>query len=86
MGESGRETTGLDAIRGKHDWWFNAHEVHATSAEGPFLFGEDRFSLIFDMDVTNKESGQRMQMREVGIYTVKDGKIIREEFYYPPMG
>ena len=43
-------------------------------------------ALIFDMDVTNKESGQRMQMREVGVYTVKNGKILREEFFYPPMG
>jgi ketosteroid isomerase-like protein len=34
------------------------------------------------MDVTNKESGQRVQMREVGIYQVKDGKIVREEFAY----
>ncbi|MCI4643756.1 MAG: nuclear transport factor 2 family protein [Hyphomonadaceae bacterium] len=86
MGDGGREAVGLDAIRGKHDWWFGAHEVHSASAEGPYLFGDDKFSLIFDMDVTNKESGQRMQMREVGLYTVKDGKIIREEFFYPPMG
>ena len=50
------------------------------------MAGEDRFALIFDMDVTNRETGQRMQMREVGLYTVADGKIVREEFFYPPMG
>ena len=86
MGEAGRETQGLAGIRGKHDWWYGAHEVHAVSAEGPFLFGEDRFSLIFDMDVTNRESGERSQMREVGVYTVQDGKIVREEFFYPATG
>ncbi len=86
MGEAGREAEGLGAIRGKHDWWFGAHEVHKASAEGPFLFGDDQFSVIFDMDVTNRESGQRTQMKEVAVYTVKGGKIVREEFHYPPMG
>jgi hypothetical protein len=35
--------------------------------------------------VTEKNSGQRMQGAEVGIYTVKDGKVVREEFL-PMMG
>jgi hypothetical protein len=34
----------------------------------------------FDIDVTEKASNKRMQMSEVGIYTVKDGKVAREEF------
>jgi len=34
----------------------------------------------FDIDVTDKASKKRMQMSEVGIYIVKDGKSIREEF------
>jgi len=84
-GPMGREAQGLDAIRGKHEWWFANNEVHSTSAEGPFLHGDDSFSLIFDMDVTDKSSGERMQMKEVGHYTVNaDGKIIREAFFYPP--
>lgn len=76
------EVHGLEAIKAKGEWWMNAHEVHSTSAEGPFVHG-DQFSVIFDMDVTNKESGQRIQMREIGTYQVKDGKIVREAFAYP---
>ncbi|MEL6600761.1 MAG: SnoaL-like domain-containing protein [Pseudomonadota bacterium] len=34
------------------------------------------------MDTTEKSSGQRTQGREVAIYTVADGKITREEFFY----
>ena len=34
------------------------------------------------MDVTPKMTGQRVSMVEVGVYTVEDGKIVREEFYY----
>lgn len=86
-GPMGREAEGLDAIRGKHDWWFANNEVHSTSATGPFFHAPDTFYLIFDMDVTDKASGNRMQMQEVGRYQVNaDGKIIREEFSYPPMG
>lgn len=81
-GEDSAEAKGLDAIRGKHDWWFGAHEVHKADAEGPFVFGGDRFLVIFDMDVTNKESGERIQMKDIGVYYVKDGKIVREEFAY----
>ena len=80
-----QEAKGLDAIRAKGEWWYANNEVHSSSAEGPFLHGDDTFSLIFDMDITEKASGQRMQMREVGLYTVNsDGKIIREAFFYPP--
>ncbi len=81
-GMDSREASGLDAIKAKHEWWFGAHEVHETSAEGPFFHGEDKFGVIFAMDVTAKESGERMQARELGLYTVENGKIVREEFFY----
>ncbi len=85
-GPMGRRAEGLDAIRGKHEWWYANNEVHSTSAAGPFLYAPDKFSLIFDMDVTDKASGNRIQMQEVAIYTVNsDGKIAKEEFFYPPM-
>ena len=77
-----RETYGLDELRGKHDWWNNAHEVHEVKAEGPFCFGDNQFTVIFDMDATNKQSGERMQAREIALYSVLDGKIVREEFFY----
>ena len=34
------------------------------------------------MDVTNKPSGERSQMVEVGLYTVAGGKVVQEEFLY----
>jgi ketosteroid isomerase-like protein len=36
----------------------------------------------YDFDVTAKPSGQRMQMSEMALYTVKDGRIVREQFFY----
>lgn len=78
----GREVVGLDAIRAKHAWWESAAEMHSASVQGPFLHGDDRFACIFEMDVTMKDSGERMAMREIAVYQVTDGKIVREEFYY----
>jgi ketosteroid isomerase-like protein len=78
---SGRETAGLEGIRGKHAWWDSAFETHETKVEGPFLHGDDRFAVIFAVDATEKATGQRMPMHEVAIYHVADGKIVREEFF-----
>ncbi len=76
------ETKGLDAIKGKHDWWYSSFETHSSSLDGPFLHGDDRFGVIFEFDVSHKESGERTAMKEIAIYTVEDGKIVKEEFYY----
>ena len=77
------ETNGVKGIEGKHDWWASAMEVHSASADGPYLHGDDRFAVIFEFDATEKASGKRNQMKEVGVYTVDGaGKIVREEFYY----
>ncbi len=76
-----RETRGLDGVRKKAQWWNDNHTVHSVKVAGPFL-ANDKFSVVFDMDVTNKPSGKRMQMSEIAVYTVTDGKIIHEEFLY----
>jgi SnoaL-like protein len=73
------ETRGKDGVRGKIDWWVSAMEVHSFTASEPFA-GHDRFVVQYDADVTEKESKQRRQISEVGVYTVKNGKIVREEF------
>ncbi|NSX55635.1 nuclear transport factor 2 family protein [Sulfitobacter sp. 1151] len=78
----GREVHGIDAIKGKHAWWADSFEVHSQSVDGPFLHGDAQFAVVFDVDCTEKQSGNRMKTREVGVYHVADGKITREEFFY----
>ena len=73
------ESRGIEAVRGKTDWWENNMQVHSAKVSGPFV-AHDRFVVQYDIDVTDKNSKKRMQMSEVGVYTVKDGKIVREEF------
>ncbi len=72
---------GISAIKEKHEWWKENTTVHAVSVTGPFPF-KNRFSVIFDMDVTMKHDQKRVQMQEVGLYTVENGKIVKEEFMY----
>ena len=76
---------GIEAVRGKGTWWYDNHEVHEMSATGPFCgHREDQFVVHYAIDVTNKPSGERSQMSEVGIYTISpsNGKIVQEEFLY----
>ena len=82
-GSGSAETAGLEAIKGKHAWWNSTFEVTKEVVEGPYMHGQDRFGVIFEFDATNKQSGERMQIKELAIYTTNDkGKIVREEFYY----
>ncbi len=77
-------SNGRDAIKAKHEWWGNNFEVHGGDMEGPFING-DKFSLIFEIDATDKNSGQRWKSKEVALYEVENGKIARESFFMLPM-
>ena len=75
---------GVDALKKKHEWWVTNNEMHGGSTKGPFPNGE-RFAVIYNYDVTPKSgpmAGKRTQMEEVALYTVRGGKIVREEFFY----
>jgi hypothetical protein len=77
-----REIRGIQGVAAKGKWWSENHIVHAHEVEGPWPNG-DRFVVRFKYDITNKPSNRRMQMDEVGLYTVENGKIVREEYFYP---
>jgi hypothetical protein len=72
---------GIAAVKAKGAWWMGAHEWHGGTVEGPFLHG-DQFALRFTMDVTEKASGRRSEMTEIGLYTVAGGKVVEERFFY----
>jgi len=78
----GLKTLGLAGIHGKHDWWEASFITHSLTVERPFCHGDDRFAVIFGMDTENKTTGERHQEREVAVYHVSGGKIVREEFFY----
>jgi ketosteroid isomerase-like protein len=79
--DGSREVKGLPAVLGKGEWWVNNHEVHSGTVEGPMVSG-DHFAVRFVFDVTFKPTGKRHTMDELAVYQVKDGKVVREEFFY----
>ena len=76
-----RESRGLAAIHAKGEWWSANHEIHSATVAGPWPT-DDRFIVGFQFDVTHKPSGRRMTMEEMALYSVRGGKIVREEFFY----
>ncbi|MFL5585643.1 MAG: SnoaL-like domain-containing protein [Gemmatimonadaceae bacterium] len=76
-----REVKGLDAVRSKNQWWAENNEVHSATVDGPFI-GEDKFAVYYNYDATFKPMNKRNNMEEMALYTVKDGKIVREQFFY----
>lgn len=72
---------GLDAIREKGKA-FNemVEEMHGGYSTEPVVAG-NHFSIAMGMDVTMKGAG-RVKMDEIAVYEVKDGKIVKEQFFF----
>jgi hypothetical protein len=79
-----RKSVGIAAIKAKGEWWMANHEIHKAQCSGPWPH-DDRFIVRFTYDITPKVgpmAGKRYTMDEAGLYTVKDGKIVKEEYFY----
>ena len=72
---------GLAAIKQKGAA-FNqmVEEMHGGYSTEPVIAG-NHFSVAMGMDITMKGMG-RSKMDEIAVYEVKDGKIVREQFFY----
>lgn len=76
-----RHVAGIDAIKQKGAMFAEmTEEVHGGFTNEPIVAG-NHFSVAMGMDVTMKEQG-RMKMDEIAVYEVKDGKIIKEQFFF----
>ena len=78
--EFDKETKGKKAIKEKGEKW-NAMvaEVHNMDVSDA-LVATNSFACTMRMHVTMKEKG-KMDMTELCIYEVKDGKIVSEQFF-----
>ena len=72
---------GLEAIK-KKGVAFNqmVEEMHGGYSTEPVVAG-NHFSVAMGMDVTMKGAG-RIKMDEIAVYEVKDGKIVKEQFFF----
>jgi hypothetical protein len=72
---------GMDQILEKGKAWHDMmEEMHGGYTTAPVVAG-NFFTCTMGMDVTVKGQG-RMQMDEVCVYEVKDGKIVLEQFFF----
>lgn len=80
----GKETAGQGPVIKKSEDWGSDKTFHSETVAGPFFSGAtpDQFTVYFTLNFTPKATGQRMTMEEVGIYTVKNDQITREQFFY----
>lgn len=77
----GMSWEGRAKVQEKHDWWNSNMTVHSCKAEGPFVT-VNGFSVFYKMDIEAKDgSFPRHTMTEIGVYAVKNDKVVREEFY-----
>ncbi len=75
---------GIDAVLAKNAQWNSMVEAfHGGTVSDP-LVQDDHFTCAMSMDITMKGVG-RMEMSELAVYQVADGKIVREQFFFTPM-
>lgn len=79
--QMGQVQKGIEAVKGKNQWWVENHQIHKAEAHGPFPNGA-QFIVHFVYDVTPKQTGKRMTLSEMGLFTVQGGKIVKEVFFY----
>ena len=74
-------TTGLEGIKAKGKAFNESIEaMHGGYCSEPVV-GGNFFSVAMGMDVTMKGAG-RMKMDEIAVFEVKDGKVIKEQFFF----
>jgi ketosteroid isomerase-like protein len=75
-----KETKGIKAIKEKGEKWNSmVQEVHGITVSDP-LVATNPFCCTMRLNVTMKEGGP-MDMTELCVYEVKDGKIVSEQFF-----
>jgi ketosteroid isomerase-like protein len=72
---------GMKAIKEKAEQWNQmVKEVHSGYSTEPVVAGK-YFTVAMGLDVSLKD-GNRMKMDEIALYEVRDGKIVKEQFFY----
>ena len=83
----GRETVGKEQVIHKSSVFQGNNNIDSQEIRGPFFCGDPaagagRFAVYTSITFSPKTGGERRSHDEVGLYTVKDDTITREEFFY----
>ncbi len=72
---------GFAATRAKKIRWLAAKRIADLSIDGPFVTG-NQFALFMDMMITNRVGGEASPFTEIALYTVQNGHITEERYFY----
>lgn len=76
-----KETKGLPALQKKIKFFMDGLDaVHSIKVSDPLVVA-NAISFTIDMDVDMRGQG-RMNMAEICVYEVKDGKVVSEQFFF----
>jgi hypothetical protein len=73
--------SGIEDARAKNVRWFGTRHIHDLSIDGPFVTG-NQFALFLDMMIAGQTSGGDQPFTEIAIFTVRDGRICEERYFY----
>lgn len=83
-GTPGGKVQGLAAIRKKGEEWNAMIEtVHSSHISDPIV-ADNYFACAWSFKATMKGSSAPMEMQEICLYHVQDGKVVSEQFFYTP--
>lgn len=75
------QATNIAAVRGKARFRIGEGRIDEIGIDGPFITG-DQFALFLDMLIIDADSGHARPFTEIAIFTVRDGQIVEERFFY----
>lgn len=78
----GSVVTGMEAFAAKgKEWSAGIQDWHGSEVGEPIVSG-NFFSVPWNMTLTYKGQSEPTKFEELGVYQVKDGKVVREQFFY----
>ncbi|HVU62573.1 MAG TPA: nuclear transport factor 2 family protein [Phycisphaerales bacterium] len=83
-----RISSGKKTLLEKAEQFHKSTTIHSASCGTPIVNG-DQFVVTMGLDCTSNMgpmAGQRMNISETALYTVKNGRITEGKFFYPMTG
>jgi hypothetical protein len=83
----GKEYVGKEPVIHKSEVFQGNNNILGQDLRGPFFCGDanassGRFGVYTSIEFAPKAGGERVKHEEVGLYTVKNDTVTREEFFY----
>lgn len=75
---------GIVEIKKKGEVWNNMVETVHESKIGTPIIADQFFALPWSMQLTYKGATEPVDMEEICLYEVRDGKIVSEQFFFTP--